>query len=61
MIYCKLPGKRARPLGGDFLVFNRIHAEIFTVETAEDRAKLDRELAHLQANNPGEFTLRKVS
>jgi hypothetical protein len=60
-IYGKLPSMaRARPLSGGSLVTNLIHAEIFSVRTATDWLRLNRELASIVAGNEGEWTLREV-
>lgn len=62
MIYLKpADKKRFFPLGGDGIVSKKIHAEIFTVNTPEDKAKLDREVESIRTLNPGtEAELRPV-
>jgi hypothetical protein len=53
IIYVKLPGKRFAPTGDGCLVTNLIHADIFTVNTPEDKARLDRQVTAIETHNPG--------
>ena len=53
IIYVKLPGKRFAPTGGGALVVNKIHADIFTVNTNADLEKLNERVAEIEENNKG--------
>ena len=64
-IYAKLPGmNKFKALGGGCLCDNLIHAQIFEFTDSESekllKAKLDKKLLKLAADNGGEWKIKKV-
>ena len=62
-IYGKPEGaKRFKPLGGDRLQSNIMHAEVFTIDENKIGALsgLQREVDYIKATNGGEWELRRI-